>query len=488
MQNEIYTNYFNPGSAPTPIWTPTPTHAADKKSIMKWKDFIKKYPNYSRYRFSAGNNNFVSFIFNGDEYYPINADGTFNQEIFHFDSHDTYPPENIHTFLNAHDKETFEKESANGFPQKYKLSTDVKYKFLSWESNPSIVNYHSFDIFITPKEKTHFTFQNIFKNSTFSEMGDSLEKYFGKPNFEFWIQALNFAVWCATGGCGVSKEMFSSTTDQISSFYKFHVYFTIRRVLKELQCPLPNEKNFSPFKNFYNKTAAEKLMTEFKPPTKDFRFYGNVDILFLAEFMHKIKNGAYQYEWFSLNKSNGLTPAGLSRINQSIEAFVYCFLGSQVQTRSGIIGNSGSAEETKEVFLKLFESAVVENDISKSIQRYQFALQQAKQKLDLVIALDCWLSPSYLVLNTSPIVGYNNKLQKATETMTLGVNKINEDIIPSVKHNLGPSKKNHLPTTAEKPVIKEKQPSVKKTTTTKHEDSKAAMIITIAGIAWFLFR
>src|SRR6056300_881014 len=128
MQNEIYTNYFNPGSpAITPIWTPTyATHAADKKSIMKWKDFIKKYPNYSRYRFSSDKlNGFVSFIFNVDEYTPINADGTFNKEIFHFDSHDTYPPENIHTFLNAHDKETFEKESAsvNGFPKKYKLST-----------------------------------------------------------------------------------------------------------------------------------------------------------------------------------------------------------------------------------------------------------------------------------------------------------------------------------------------------------------------------
>ena len=494
MQNELFTNYFNP---PTPIWTPTPHSAPDKKSIMKWKDFIKKYPNYSRYRFSADNNGFVSFIFNGDEYTPINADGTFNKEIFHF-PHDGWPAENIHTFLNSDDKKTFEKELATStkvvvvekkFPQKYRINSSAKYKFLSWESNPSILNYYSFDIFITPKEKTHFTFRNIFKNSSFSEIGDDLDKYFNKPNFTFWVQALNFAVWCATGGCGVSKEML--TNDQIGSFYKFHVYFTSRRILNELQCPLPNDKNFKSFSNFYNKTSAEKLMAEFNTPTKDFRFYGNVDVLFLAEFMHKIKNGAYQYEWFSLNKSDGLTQAGLSRINQSIEAFVYCILGSQVQTRSGIIGDSGSAEETKQVFLKLFESAVVENDISKSIQRYQFALQQAKQKLDLVIALDCWLSPSNLVLNTSSIAGYNNKLQKATETMKLGINKdINKDIIPSVKHNLGPSKKNHLPIekpTVEKPPVEEKPPATK-VSLQKHDNNKAAIIITVAGVAWFLFR
>ena len=33
-----------------------------------------------------------------------------------------------------------------------------------------------------------------------------------------------------------------------------------------------------------------------------------------------------QADWFCPNTSEGLTQAGLSRINQSIEAFVYCVL------------------------------------------------------------------------------------------------------------------------------------------------------------------
>ena len=78
----------------------------------------------------------------------------------------------------------------------------------------------------------------------------------------------------------------------------------------------------------------------------------------------------------------------MSGINQSIESFVYSILGSQAQTRKSIIGDGGSAEETKWVFMQLFESSISEIDISKSIQRYQFALQQAKQKLDLAIVVN----------------------------------------------------------------------------------------------------
>ena len=34
-----------------------------------------------------------------------------------------------------------------------------------------------------------------------------------------------------------------------------------------------------------------------------------------------------QFDWFVPERTEGLTQAGLSRINQSIEAFVYCVLG-----------------------------------------------------------------------------------------------------------------------------------------------------------------
>ena len=40
------------------------------------------------------------------------------------------------------------------------------------------------------------------------------------------------------------------------------------------------------------------------------------------------------------DKSEGLTQAGIVGLNQSIEAFVYCIFGAQVDVRSLILGSS----------------------------------------------------------------------------------------------------------------------------------------------------
>ena len=126
--------------------------------------------------------------------------------------------------------------------------------------------------------------------------------------------------------------------------------------------------------------------------------------------------------------SYGLTKAGQARINQSIEAFVYCILGAQVNVRSSILGNPGSAQEVRREFLVLMEDAVKQPDISKSVQRLQLAVPEAKVKLDLAISLGTWLMPSRMVINTESKVGYNTKLKRATTNMKLGVNSdVNAD-------------------------------------------------------------
>ena len=73
-----------------------------------------------------------------------------------------------------------------------------------------------------------------------------------------------------------------------------------------------------------------------------------------------------QYNWFAPNKASGLTQAGLSRINQSIEAFVYCILGAQVNVRSSILGKGGRAKEAQIEFLTLMEDAIRQPDIRRA--------------------------------------------------------------------------------------------------------------------------
>ena len=48
-----------------------------------------------------------------------------------------------------------------------------------------------------------------------------------------WLQCqLNFAIWCATAGCGVSNEdHLQAENPFLASLYRFHVYYTTRRLL-----------------------------------------------------------------------------------------------------------------------------------------------------------------------------------------------------------------------------------------------------------------
>ncbi|PFX34131.1 hypothetical protein AWC38_SpisGene1013 [Stylophora pistillata] len=93
-----------------------------------------------------------------------------------------------------------------------------------------------------------------------------------------------------------------------------------------------------------------------------------------------------QFNFFMIDKSEGLTQAGMARLNQSIEAFVYCILGSQVNVRSFILGSSGSAKEAQREFRVLVEDVIRMTDIPKSVQRFQLAIDEAKVRLDLAIS------------------------------------------------------------------------------------------------------
>ena len=129
-----------------------------------------------------------------------------------------------------------------------------------------------------------------------------------------------------------------------------------------------------------------------------------------------------QFDWFVPDKAEGLTQAGLSRINQSIETFVYCVLGSQVNVRSSILGDGGRAKEAQTEFLVLLEEAIRQPNLSKSVQRYQLAVDEAKVRLNLAVAPGTWLMPARMVINTGSVAGYNNQLRQATPNMMLGVN------------------------------------------------------------------
>ena len=232
----------------------------------------------------------------------------------------------------------------------------------------------------------------------------------------FWPQQLNFALWCATTGCGVSRDMlFPSSlnlTPQIRSFYLFHVYFTVRHILYEM-CgiqsfsALPDDPTFNQKDNKYNVASYERICGDFGiDPNSDFRFKrganhglgkvfiyvtragpvatgmsypsdkakfsdegGNASDGNAAYFIRNDDGATKQFEHFVPNHAQGLTPEGLARINQSIEAFCYCILGAQADSRTSILGSDGSNRNTQKDFRELIEDAIINTDPAKKYHK-----------------------------------------------------------------------------------------------------------------------
>ena len=143
-------------------------------------------------------------------------------------------------------------------------------------------------IYVTPTDFFTTKFRQIFKDTqiqfTTAKYG---RKWLGGPHMSFWPQQLNFALWCATTGCGISRDiLFSSDSSldlspQLGSFYLFHVYFTVRRILYEMggiqsTSALPDDPTFNQKDNHYDISLYKRICAKFQvDPSADFRFtYG----------------------------------------------------------------------------------------------------------------------------------------------------------------------------------------------------------------------
>ena len=325
---------------------------------------------------------------------------------------------------------------------------------------------------MTPTDYFTTKLRQIFTNTKITfRSAKYANKWLGGPNMSFWPQQLNFAFWCATTGCGVSREILFSSgsslklTPQIHSFYLFHVYYTTRKILYELggiqsKGALPDDPVFNQKENPYDVAAYKRICAEFGlDPNTDFRYkkgpnhglgkvfinisrggsvptgmsYPSAKAKFgdkggdpgqgnFAAFIRNDDGTDKQFEYFAPNHAKGFTDIGLARINQSIQAFCYSVLGAQANSHTSIIGDSGSAKKTQLDFLILVEDAIKTLDASNGPVKYQDAIERTKTRLDFAIARGVLLMPSRMIINTENIVGYNNNLTRATDDMKLGVN------------------------------------------------------------------
>lgn len=322
---------------------------------------------------------------------------------------------------------------------------------------------------------------------------------------QFYQNQLNFAVFCATTGCGVSFADHLNHPDQmVKSVYRFHFYYAFRRILSELQTKLPNESTFSPFNSRIDMKSFERICNEFNINLKtDFRQkldrnHGLGTLYYWG--VHR----EYNYDWyppytsfssgttvhlgsieqehknawttFILDTSEGLTKAGIERVNYSIRTYVWCLLGSQAQVRSEILTGF---DAQKQYLADLEDSINSTVDLPTSIKKYQNVLRYARSKVDFAVGSGLYMLPSDLRLQIGVIENYNNEILVAGDDQAIGMNsKINSEVtvplIIQTIHQPIPEEKNNLP-----PILP----------TDNHENEKTALVLflTAAGLVYFYF-
>ena len=533
-------------------WIQTPeaekiAKVAEKKA---WKTFLAKYPSADKSKFEP-QTDFTKDHTGTSEIY-FKAGPGYLIDVFGSDSK-YWSPEMKSALAVG--------QSSEGFPQQLTPSglkgDSLPIPYFGFHGNyPGKSFQQIFDqlkIYVTPDQYFTTKFREIFQKTKLTHHSEKESKtWLAGPNMRYWPQQLNFATWCATTGCGLSRKLFKDSSaiplpPNVRAFYKFHIYFTVRRILFQMGgiqsiSALPGDPTFNQFNNKYDVASYKRICAEFGvDPSSDFRYttganHGLGSVYVYATNVGPDKTSASypgfnkfsdeggsgskgnliyyiepddaaygQADWFCPNVAEGLTQAGLARINQSMEAFVYCVLGSQVNVRSSILGSGGRAKEAQSEFLVLVEDSIRQPDLAfKSVQRYQLAVDEAKVRLNHAVCPGAWLMPARMVINTQSTIGYNNQLKQALQGMKLGVN--NEVNTSTKKAGLklmagGPTKINppnsHPSNPIHKEATKEKGPAPEVKTpdepvpnansTETHENNKAAIAVGAVGVAALIY-
>ena len=342
--------------------------------------------------------------------------------------------------------------------QIFKLNAETSYILPTrWDKTKPSIDFTKLQIYVNEKYSFQARNLNIFTDYVLSFFNaDVVSKWRSRCDMSFYQNQLNFAVWCASSGCGVSLEHLNAEKKLLSSVFRFHLYYQTRKLLQDMSCPIPGDKIFKTADNNINLLRYQKLCNEFNISVNtDFRFKGGengglgtmynyrtrqgyhaLTGLFYDpnkfQFIENSTNEAIKIDYitqeaanegwkqFILEKSEGFTKAGMVRIDDSIRAYVYCVLGSQAQTRSNII----TSLETQQNFVDLLEESIKSLfSIPESIEKYQNAISRTNSRINYVVGIGLYMIPADLVLKVGSLDTYNNNILVAEDSLNVKIGR-----------------------------------------------------------------
>ena len=174
-------------------------------------------------------------------------------------------------------------------------------------------------------------------------------------------------------------------------------------------------------------------------------------------------------DWMKFIKddSDGLTKTGQVLLQSAIESYVYSVLGAQAQTRWPIVGQGSKLLQTQQIFHRLVQDTIAQDNPSKAISDMRKAIQDTNVVLNMAITPGIILIPSNMVILNNKVEGYNDVLTLATNAMKFSVNSKVNYVAPTTKKPPIPPTTTTTTTTTTKPIVtndKKKKPIKKRQT------------------------
>ena len=196
-------------------WMQTPQADKIAKAAQEkaWAPFLNKYPNADKSKFVAQ----VDFVYNhtatAEIYYKVGHGNLLS--VFGSDS--KYWSEDMKKALGLN-------QSSGGFPPQLTPSgrrgSSLPIPAVGFhDPAPSLkkILNGEMKIYATPDEYFKTKFREIFQKTKLKHTtGKESRRWLAGPNMSYWPQQLNFAVWCATTGCGISREIFDKGHSNLS--------------------------------------------------------------------------------------------------------------------------------------------------------------------------------------------------------------------------------------------------------------------------------
>ena len=178
------------------------------------------------------------------------------------------------------------------------------------------------------------------------------------------------AVWVATWECGIS-QVDMQKPGIVGAIYRFHVYFTVRRILRS-QGRLA----------FYILDSnVIKNVSKYLPTMYELYDYKKSRVCKFVEITDK------DFLYTVAPTTKGLTRMGVSLLQESTMTYVYGLLAAQaINPGKSIVGNNGVALMIQKSFVEIIEDRIrADNGVDNILELYERTLKHSTATATLTV-------------------------------------------------------------------------------------------------------